>query len=342
MTIALVATLIILAIGWAGSMLISLQYLLGVALPLVALVVFVGGFVWKVVYWAKSPVPFAIPTTGGQQRSLDWIKPARLDNPWTMPAVIGRMALEVLTFRSLFRNTTAERTTINGVPRITYYSSKWLWVFALAFHYSMLVILIRHGRFFLEPVPVALSIVEFLDGMFQIGTPRFYLTDALILFGLGMLFLRRIFSERLRYLSLPADYFALFLLLSVVCSGIWMRYLSKADIATVKTFIMDFSDFCPFMPAEGLPSVFLIHLTFVCALLIYFPFSKLMHMGGVFMSPTRNMKADTRAERHINPWNPPKKYRTYAEYEDDYRDAMAEAGLPLEKQPQPDEDAQTA
>ena len=106
MTIALVASLIILAIGWVGSAL-GLQYLLGVVLPLAAAVVFVVGFIWRVVYWAKSPVPFAIPTVGGQQKSLDWIKPSRLDAPWTRAAVIGRMALEVLTFRSLFRNTNA-------------------------------------------------------------------------------------------------------------------------------------------------------------------------------------------------------------------------------------------
>ena len=124
MTIALVATLLILIVGWGGSM-IGLQGVLG-ALPLAALAVFIVGFVWRVVYWAKSPVPFAIPTVGGQQRSLDWIKPSRLDAPWTTAAVVGRMALEVLTFRSLFRNTAAERTTINGVPRLTYYSSKWL------------------------------------------------------------------------------------------------------------------------------------------------------------------------------------------------------------------------
>ena len=114
MTIALVATLLILIVGWGGSM-IGLQGVLG-ALPLAALAVFIVGFVWRVVYWAKSPVPFAIPTVGGQQRSLDWIKPSRLDAPWTTAAVVGRMALEVLTFRSLFRNTAAERTTINGVP----------------------------------------------------------------------------------------------------------------------------------------------------------------------------------------------------------------------------------
>ncbi len=336
MIIALVATLIILAIGWVGALL-GLQYLLGVVLPLAAFAVFVGGFIWRVVCWAKSPVPFAIPTVGGQQRSLDWIKPSRLDAPWTTPAVIGRMALEVLTFRSLFRNTSAVRSTVNGTPRLTYYSSKWLWVFALLFHYSMLVILVRHARFYLDPVPVWLTVVEFVDGVMQVGAPRFYLTDAFILLGLSMLLLRRLYTEKLRYISLPADYFALFLLLCIAGSGVCMRYLDKVDIALVKTFIMGVATLNPIPASEmkGIGNVFFVHLTFVSALLIYFPFSKLMHMGGVFLSPTRNMKVNTREVRHVNPWNPPKKFHTYAEYEDDFRDAMAEAGLPLEKQPEP-------
>ena len=172
MTIAFAATLLILCIGWAGSAL-GLQYLLGVVLPLVAGAVFIIGFIWKIVCWAKSPVPFAIPTVAGQQRSLDWIKPNRLECPWTTPAVVGRMILEVFTFRSLFRNTRAERTTIDGVPRVTYFSNKWLWLFALLFHYSMLVIIIRHARFFLDPVPACIAVVEFVDGLFQIGAPRF-------------------------------------------------------------------------------------------------------------------------------------------------------------------------
>ena len=86
---------------------------------------------------------------------------------------------------------------------------------------------------------------------------------------------------------------------------------------------------------DGIGAVFFVHITLVSALLIYFPFSKLMHMGGIFMSPTRNMKCNTRQERHVNPWNPPKNYHTYAEYEDDYRDAMVEAGIPVDKQPEP-------
>ena len=73
----------------------------------------------------------------------------------------------------------------------------------------------------------------------------------------------------------------------------------------------------------------------VSVLLAYFPFSKLMHLGGIFFSPTRNMRADTRAVRHVNPWNYPVNVHTYEEYEDDFRDKMIEAGLPVDRMPEP-------
>ncbi len=329
MIIALGATLALFFLAW-GLTLIGMQSVLGVVFPAVAFIVFVVGFVWKLVYWAKSPVPFAIPTVGGQGKSLDFIKPNRLDAPTSNMAVFGRMVLEVLTFRSLFRNTNAVRTEINGVPRLTYYSSKWLWLFALIFHYSFLLILFRHMRFFLEPVPACVQVLEFVDGLFQIGAPRFYITNALIVAAVVFLILRRLMNPKTRYISLTNDYFPLFLIAGIVLTGICMRYFDKVDIAQVKVFTMGLVTFNP-VSAEGIGNIFFIHLAFVSVLFMYFPFSKLMHMGGVFFSPTRNMKVNTREYRHINPWNPPKKYRTYAEYEDEFREPMAEAGLPLDK-----------
>ena len=111
-----------------------------------------------------------------------------------------------------------------------------------------------------------------------------------------------------------------------------MRYFAKVDIASVKVLTMGLVTLNPVVP-DGIGTVFFIHMMFLSALLMYFPFSKLMHMGGVFLSPTRNLPNNSRAVRHVNPWNPPKKYRTYAEYEDEFRDLMAEAGLPLDKKP---------
>ncbi len=310
--------------------LIGLKSVLGVILPFTALIVFTGGFVCKVIYWAKSPVPFAIPTVAGQSKSLDFIKPNRLDAPTSTIAVIGRMLLEIFAFRSLFRNTHAVRTSVNDVPRMTYYSSKWLWVFALVFHYSFFVILMRHMRFFFVDTPACVEVLAFVDGIFQMGANRFYLTNALIIMGLSFLFLRRLVNPKIRYISLMNDYFPLFLIGSVVLSGIWMRYFDKVDVAQAKVYIMGLVTLQP-VSADGIGTIFFLHLALVSVLFIYFPFSKLMHMGGVFLSPTRNMKVNTREYRHINPWNPPKKYHTYAAYEDDFREVMDEAGLPLDK-----------
>ncbi len=313
---------------------LGLTCFLGVVLPYAAILVFLAGVICRIVQWAKLPVPFAIPTTGGQQKALPWIKPSCLDAPYSKAGVVGRMILEVLLFRSLFRNTAAQmRLEEQQGPRLVYWSSKWLWVFALLFHYSFLLIFIRHFRFFLEPVPLCLQAVEFLDGIMQVGVPRLFLSDVAITAALLFLLARRLYDPKVRYISLLSDYFPLFLLLAVAISGISLRYLTKTDIASVKVLTMGLVTFSPQIPADvGAP--FYVHLAFVSALLIYFPFSKLMHMGGVFLSPTRNLPNNTREVRHINPWNPPKKYRTYAEYEDDFREAMAEAGLPLEKQPE--------
>jgi len=117
-----------------------------------------------------------------------------------------------------------------------------------------------------------------------------------------------------------------------VGSGICMRYFTKVDIASVKVLTMGLVTLNPVVP-EGIGAMFYVHLFLLSVLLMYFPFSKLMHMGGVFLSPTRNLPNNSRAVRHVNPWNPPKKYRTYEEYEDDFREPMFEAGLPLMKKP---------
>lgn len=56
-------------------------------------------------------------------------------------------------------------------------------------------------------------------------------------------------------------------------------------------------------------------------------------MAGIFLSPTRNLSNNSRMKRHINPWDYPVKVHTYEEYEDEFRELMIEAGLPVEKKP---------
>ncbi|MCC8194377.1 MAG: sulfate reduction electron transfer complex DsrMKJOP subunit DsrM [Deltaproteobacteria bacterium] len=313
---------------------LGMTFFLGVVLPYAAVLVFAVGCIRRIVCWAASPVPFPIALTGGQQKSLPWIRQAEFEAPSSGLHIAGRLFLDIVLFRPLLRNSRAETLDTPEGMRLVYWPSRWLWLFAILFHYALLVILIRHLRFFIEPVPACIRALEFFDTLMRIGSPAAFLSGPIVVAALFLLLLRRLYDPKLRYISLAGDYFPLFLLLAVALSGIFLRYWGRTDIASVKALTMGLVTFSPAVPA-GIGAAFYLHTTFVAALLICFPFSKLMHAAGVLLSPTRNTAANSREFRHTNPWNGPTRYRTYAEYEDEFRGAMAEAGLPLEKEPGP-------
>jgi nitrate reductase gamma subunit len=329
---SLIAVIILFLFAYIGVMFPGGEYFFGLLIPFAAVITFIAGFAYRVACWARSPVPFRIPTTCGQQKTLPWIKPAKFDNPSTTGAVIVRMFLEVVFLRSLFRNTKCE---LREGDKLSYQWEIWLWVGALAFHWAFFTVVFRHLRFFLEPVPACLQILEKLDGFLQIGLPVLMLSGVVLLAAVTFLFLRRIFTPHVRYISLASDYFPLFLIIGIAVTGILMRYFTKVNIVGIKEFTMSLVTLKPHIP-EGVSGIFYVHLFFVSVLLAYFPFSKLMHLGGIFMSPTRNMTTDSRAKRHINPWNYPVKVHTYDQYEDDFREKMVEVGLPVEKMPEPE------
>jgi nitrate reductase gamma subunit len=321
----------LIAIPLVGVWGAHLQWLFGIVIPYLAVIIFFAGIIYRVMQWAKSPVPFRIPSTCAQQKSLPWIKygyAEKLDNPVSTPWVVGRMILEVLFFRSLFRNTRMEYGTGES---ITYKPARWLWLASIVFHYTFLVIILRHLRFFTEPMPFFVPIIEKIDGFFQIYVPTLYQSGFLIGAALTFLLLRRLIDPKLRYISLVADYFPLFLILSIATTGILMRYVFKADVVSIKELTMGLITLQPTIP-EGISVIFYIHLFLVSILFMYFPFSKLMHMGGIFLSPTRNLSNNSRIVRHINPWNPEVKYHTYEAYEDEFREKMIGKGLPVDKE----------
>ena len=313
-------------LGVAGA---KLYVVFGVVIPYLSVVIFFAGMIYRVFKWASSPVPFKIPTTCGQQKSLPWIKYSRLESPFTTFDVVLRMLLEVLFFRSLFRNVRVEIR--KGGPRVIYWSNKWLWLGAILFHYSFLIVLIRHLRFFTTPVWSFVRLVESVDGFLQVTLPGLYISGIVLLVATVALLLRRVFVPTLRYISLTSDYFPLFLIIGIALTGIIMRYIYKVDIVSVKELTMGLVTFHPKIP-EGIGSIFYVHLFLVSVLFAYFPFSKLVHMAGVFLSPTRNMPNNNRAVRHINPWNPPVEVHTYEEWEEEFKDKIKAVGLPLEKE----------
>jgi nitrate reductase gamma subunit len=324
---ALVAVAVLAGLAFVGGEVAPLRPLFGAVLPGAALVIFLLGMIYRVMLWARSPVPFRIPTTCGQQRSLPWIKAGRLESPGSTPGVLARMALEVGLFRSLFRNTKAE---LRQGPRLTFGEDKFLWLGALLFHWSLLVIFLRHLRFFLEPVPRFVNMLASVDGFLQVGVPVLYASDVIVVAALSYLLLRRLRRPQVRYISLFADYLPLFLLLGIVLSGICMRYLTRIDTVAAKQLALGLATFSPVIPKE-VGWLFFVHLFLLSVLAACFPFSKLAHMGGVFLSPTRNLANSNRMRRHVNPWNGPVAVHTYEEWEEEFRDKLSAAGLPSDK-----------
>ena len=342
------AVLVVVLIPWVGVGALDLRLLFGVIVPYAALATFLIGIAVRVIDWGRSPVPFRIPTTAGQEWSFPWIKQNPIDNPRGTGGVVVRMIFEVLLFRSLFRNTRLEYRVTGGSPKADYEWEKWLWLAALVFHWSFLVIFLRHFRFFVEPVPGFVHMLESLDGFLQLGIlplnglgiPGIYISDLLLLAAVTYLFLRRIYISQVRYISLPADYFPLFLILGLGLTGVLMRYFIRVDITAVKELAVGLLKFSPTAP-EGIGVIFYIHLFILSLLIAYFPFSKLMHFMGIFLSPTRNLANNSRFVRHVNPWNYPVKTHTYEEYEDEFREHMIEVGLPVEKGIEEKEKAET-
>jgi nitrate reductase gamma subunit len=195
--------------------------------------------------------------------------------PTTRTGVGLRMFREVVFFESLFKST------------------KWTWLFGWIFHAALFAVLFRHLRYFQDPVWAPVTLVS----------PLFkYLAFAMII-GLLGLWARRLFVDRVRYISAPSDHLMLVLLLVIGVSGTLMTFVAHTDIVAVKGFFRGLMTFSwgsmPNIPADP---ILLIHLLSVAVLMIIFPVSKLLHAPGVFFSPTRNQVDDPRERRHIADW----------------------------------------
>jgi nitrate reductase gamma subunit len=219
-----------------------------------ATAIFLIGVGMRIARYARAPAPLKIPTT-----------PA----PTTRAGVVARMGTEVVFFHSLFK------------------ANKWIWILGWVFHFALLLVLLRHLRYFIEPVWTWVALIQ----------PFGVYAGFAMIAGLAGLWARRIFVERIRYISSPSDHLMLALLIAIAASGLAMKYLWHTDITAVKTFFLGLMrfDFHP-LPTEPL---LLIHLSLVAALMIIFPFSKLLHAPGMFFSPTRNQADNPRERRHV-------------------------------------------
>lgn len=195
--------------------------------------------------------------------------------PTTRAGVVFRMAREMVFFQTLYR------------------SDKWTWFFGWTFHLGLFLVLARHLRYFTEPVWGWVTLLQPLGkyGAFaMVG-------------GLAGLWARRLLVDRIRYISKPSDHLMLALLAAIAVSGLVISYVTYTDIVAVKEFFLGWM-LIDWWHLQTLPAdvVLFAHLLLVVALMVVFPFSKLLHAPGLFFSPTRSQVDNARKRRHLAPW----------------------------------------
>jgi len=223
----------------------------------IATAVLVGGLAFRIWEYATTPAPLKIPTT-----------PA----PTTGGGVVLRLGREVVLFESLFK------------------ANKWIWLFGWLFHAALLVVLLRHLRYFTLPVWWWVALIQ----------PFGIYAGFAMVAGLVGLWARRVLVPRIRYISAPSDHLMLALLVGIAVSGLMMKYVTHTDVVAVKSFVLGLMYFNT-QPIPADPAL-LVHLALVAALMIVFPFSKLLHAPGLFFSPTRNQVDNPRERRHLANW----------------------------------------
>ncbi len=219
-------------------------------LPIAAVTLFFCGSVLRIAAWLRRPVPyqltlFPVPTERGGKLAL--------------------AAVELFLFRTLFRE------------------NRLLWLLAWLLHLSLAMILAGHvlgisllrGQFTVLGASLETSalVSRTLGGV----------AGAVMVSSLIALFCRRLLDHELRRLSEPFVWFDLLLLLSIASSGLGM-YLPgfHPDLPAVRSWIASLFRFNPVPPPPN--PLFTLHLLLAGFLLVYFPFSQLMHAAGAMVN----------------------------------------------------------
>jgi nitrate reductase gamma subunit len=232
------------------------RLIVGVILPYVAVLVFLGGMIWRIASWKKLASP---PMT---------LFPAPVDDK----ANAINTAKEVLFFKSLFA------------------SDRLLWVLAWTFHAVLALIAMGHLR-------VVTKYVDEMLGKFGMSEDAILAMSGgaggaagiVILIALALLLLRRVALQRAREITGLADYLALLLLAAIIITGDMMRFGPEHfDLTLTHDYFYALVTF-DFGGIRNIPglltnNVFLVHMCLALVLIMFIPFSKILHSGGIFFT----------------------------------------------------------
>ncbi|MGD9240669.1 MAG: respiratory nitrate reductase subunit gamma [Desulfobacterales bacterium] len=153
-----------------------------------------------------------------------------------------------------------------------------LWVFLMAFHICILLLIIGHLELFGE-----IEMLQFIPHEIFLGQGLVGLIASIAL----LYFLFRRFISPVRELSVPEDYYLLILLFLVVLFGSqmdWARrwyFYEELSVDQYREYLSSLLYFRPYLPVEvtdtGHSFMLVLHVFFANLFLMFFPFSQLMH-----------------------------------------------------------------
>jgi nitrate reductase gamma subunit len=228
----------------------TIAFVLCYITPYIALLVFIVGIAYQLTRWRqRRPVPA---------------------NLSLFPRPRGRLGRVADVLVDMF--------TLKGLLKV----NKPLWIGGFVMHFGLLLLALGHVRAFTD--------YYFLWDLLQWGEEQQHqfsviagsIAGFLFMFPLFYLLARR-FSGALKWLSNPEDFLLLGLLIMIAITGNHMRFVVDPNTHEVRNFLQGLFrfDWQPVPASAGISFVY--HFAFVQLLMIYFPFSKLMHtIGGLF------------------------------------------------------------
>lgn len=160
---------------------------------------------------------------------------------------------------------------------------KVMWIAVLGLHAALVAAFVGHMRLLTEFTPLA-------NSLGSAGMDRFALISGgtigiVLMISLLYLLMRR-FKSPYKDISTPEDYALLVLVLLVVLMGNHLRFFGDVHAAEYREYVHSLFTLSPTFPAALAASAtrwsLVAHVFFANLLLIYLPFSKLVHFAGSF------------------------------------------------------------
>jgi nitrate reductase gamma subunit len=212
-----------------------------VILPYVTIIVFIAGLIWHIRTWWARPRAKAV------------LFPAAKNNLVAAGKVVGDIILFGKTFSI----------------------SKALWAMAIVFHVGLLLVVLGHIRTVTE--------IGFLwswfnldeEGIKSVANAMGLTAGGIMLAGTVLLLTRR-FTPNMRVISIFQDYFVLVMLLGIVLTGMSMRLWMPIHAEEVQHYARGVLTFAPAVEIHN--NIFFWHFFLAQMLIMYLPFSKLVHL----------------------------------------------------------------